>query len=478
MNGIFCANFATPRGCWEACNSAWCSECYTPHDKDCFRAAIKEDSSGFEWNSKRDKLMYKKRRDGDHLHVTMHCDLRVFRNLTFRNPIETSEVDELLLCCIRRVNLDAFWSRASKTVGATKRDVGTMLRLWESVGIVPTFQALGPFPVGDTLGYGLAIAMVLKSLEPGAYNSNYQQFETIRRLRCGFSNTYAASLQCFENMHSLGMDKSKIHLSKCPSQSLWFEKFALGCSLRMGAEVHSDKAVSLPLVHAFFSLIEQEWKGAESLPERSKLASIGAYVAVAFCGSFRGPEVFLVDLFGLRQYLQTPMFEESLNNIEYVVVPLLGTFKGETGIQYHLTPMVARTGSGSEVKRWLLRLIGVCEEAGITHGPAFCDSFGNVAKTEVYENAILERFCVIQRQSSLIPKDVNVYEDFGVSRSFRRGSTSEARVRGVTDRDVDFINRWRNHENAKGRKPRRSMRDHYSDIEILVPGLLRYSMAL
>jgi hypothetical protein len=177
--------------------------------------------------------------------------------------------------------------------------------------------------------------------------------------------------------------------------------------------------------------------------------------------------------------MEKPMFEKSLNNVEYVIVPLLGHFKGETGIQYHLTPLVARTGSGIEVKKWILRLIGVREEVGITNGPAFCDSFGNIAQTKIYENAILERFCVIQRlPNSPIAKDVNVYEEFGVRRSFRRGSTSEARVRGVDDKIVDFINRWRNYENAKGRKPRRAMRDHYTDIEILVPGLLQYSMAL
>jgi hypothetical protein len=173
------------------------------------------------------------------------------------------------------------------------------------------------------------------------------------------------------------------------------------------------------------------------------------------------------------------MFEPELNNLEFVIVPLLGEFKGKTGIQYQLTPLVARTKSGIEVKRWILRLVGVRDEAGITNGPAFCDSFGNVAKTKIYENAILERFCVIQRQdNSPIPRDVNVYDDYGVSRSFRRGSCSEARARGVDDRDVDCTNRWRNHENARGRKPRRAMRDHYSDIEILVPALLRYSMAL
>ena len=32
MNGIFCANFATPRSRWQACHSMWCGSCYTPSD--------------------------------------------------------------------------------------------------------------------------------------------------------------------------------------------------------------------------------------------------------------------------------------------------------------------------------------------------------------------------------------------------------------------------------------------------------------
>jgi hypothetical protein len=43
------------------------------------------------------------------------------------------------------------------------------------------------------LGLGVAVAMLLKSLEPGRYNSKYQQFETVRKLRAGFSNLYMVS---------------------------------------------------------------------------------------------------------------------------------------------------------------------------------------------------------------------------------------------------------------------------------------------
>jgi hypothetical protein len=59
-----------------------------------------------------------------------------------------------------------------------------------------------------------------------------------------------------------------------------------------------------------------------------------AYITIAFYGSLRGSEVFLVDLHGLWEYL-TELNDPEIN---YVIVPLLGRFKGETGDKYHLTP--------------------------------------------------------------------------------------------------------------------------------------------
>jgi hypothetical protein len=78
----------------------------------------------------------------------------------------------------------------------------------------------------------------------------------------------------------------------------------------------------------------------------------------------------------------------------------------------------------------------------------------------------------------LIPDTVNVFEDYGISRSFRRGSNTHAKNQGINPKDIDLMNRWRNVENAKGRKARLDMSDHYADILQLVPALLRYSKNL
>jgi hypothetical protein len=43
---------------------------------------------------------------------------------------------------------------------------------------------------------------------------------------------------------------------------------------------------------------------------------------------------------------------------------------------------------------------------------------------------------------------------------------------------VKLINRWRTVEKAKGRKPSLPMHEHYSDIVILVPEMVKFSLGL
>jgi hypothetical protein len=98
-------------------------------------------------------------------------------------------------------------------------------------------------------------------------------------------------------------------------------------------------------------VLENEWSGDPPLAQRELISMLGAYVAIAFCGLFRGNEVFLVDLFCVRKYLQLPEVQE-----DTIIIPLLGCFKGETGERYHLTPLAASTASGIQVWRWVERL--------------------------------------------------------------------------------------------------------------------------
>jgi hypothetical protein len=125
------------------------------------------------------------------------------------------------------------------------------------------------------------------------------------------------------------------------------------------------------------------------------------------------------------------------------------------------------------------RLVQVREREGRIHGPAFCDSAGSTVEAYNYEGAIIARLVEVKDKcSDIIGPDVNLLEDFGVSRSFRRGSTLMARARGIDDRQVELINGWRKFEQARGRRPVLPMQEHYSDVKILIPEMLKYSQGL
>ncbi len=295
------------------------------------------DEDGYNWQTPDQEDVSLRARNGDHLVVPFQCDLCVFRNLTRWNSFLQEPQDALLLCCIRRINLDSVWGRESATVSATLRAASQMVKLWDTVRIPPTLPHRGPFPVEDSFGYGVAVSMVLKSLEPGKY-SNFQQFKTIRKLRAGFSNIYMSSLDGCGSLRTMGGERAKYFLTDNPTQSLWFERFCRGCLRWMGQEVRQDWAIPLECMHALLAGLETEWS-SQAWEVQVEAAELGAYAVIAFCGSFRGPEVLMVDLHGLRKYLAA---SEGVPE-DCVIVPLLGKFKGETGERHHLTPLASET---------------------------------------------------------------------------------------------------------------------------------------
>jgi hypothetical protein len=403
------------------------------------------------------------------------CDWCLFRVLTNRIPSPTNRQDEYLLCLLRRCSLDAFWAREVSTVASNRRNLELLVQLWESqVGLTPLLLRMGPFPTHDAFGVSVAVGMVLRSAQPGRYKP-HTQYETMRKLRSAFSNLFHASAQGCSTMATLGRDTAKTFLSACPTQSLWFERFARGCLRRMGQEVRQDLAMSVKVLLELLRVLNREWEDGVGV-QRERATLLGAYSAVAFCGSFRGHEVFLVDLHGLIKYSQSHLVEDGLC---YRIVPLLGRFKNEDGERYHLTPLAERTASGIELGVWVGRLVDLKLLQGLDRGPAFSNRVGQPIDTRWLELEILDRLHLIQgERPDLIPQDVNVHDEYGISRSFRRGATTQARNQGVAENDINAMNRWRNAENAQGRKPRLKMQDHYSDIRQMVPTLLRFSRAL
>ncbi len=119
-------------------------------------------------------------RDGDNLLTPFQCDVCHFTNIMGREPLEGLASDLRMIKCIRRANLDAFWSREPGTVKGTLDEAKRGLAIASSLGFAHTlFNPRGPFPVADTMGMGMAIVMLQRSLNPGKYVKGNVQYETV-----------------------------------------------------------------------------------------------------------------------------------------------------------------------------------------------------------------------------------------------------------------------------------------------------------
>ena len=79
------------------------------------------------------------------------------------------------------------------------------------------------------------------------------------------------------------------------------------------------------------------------------------------------------------------------------------------------------------------------------------------------------------RKPSLFVEGVNILEDFGLARSFRRGATTRATNAKVDERDIDWINRWNTGGEEVSTGP---MRVLYAERRLLLETFLRFSLAL
>ncbi len=122
------------------------------------------------------------------------CDLCHFRNIQKRDPLFGHRKDILLLQCIRRASLDAFWAREPSTVRANLRGAKRLEEIGDTLGMRAVCPPLGPYSDEDTFGMTLAVCILIRSLDPGK-TEEFIQFSTARGLRSVYSNIFHASSQ-------------------------------------------------------------------------------------------------------------------------------------------------------------------------------------------------------------------------------------------------------------------------------------------
>ena len=432
---------------------------------------------------KGDEKRFTVARSGDNLITHFQCDLCVFRNIHKRNPTEC-HADELALCCLRRANLDALWSRERSTVSNNARLMRRGNDYNIATGQEGMYPSMGPMPLEDVTGHAVAVQVLLASREAGKYHLDHAQYETIRKYRSVFANCWLSSVKGSAVNISTGRDQrgQPVLLSNCPTDSEWYKRFDKGLKKRMGQDVRSQLGFSIQVMLVMMDRLEERWMELAPGEEKDDVLGVIVYSLICYCNALRGNEGFKVDLAGLRKHVR-----RGLNHATspHCVAPLLGRFKGEDGERYHLLLMASVTASGLQPRKFIELLVERREEQGFYQGPAFIDQEGNEANSGGYEAIILG---VLhdhklwedgqEEDSEKLFEGVEIDEVYGVFRSFKRGAITRAQEAEVRQSDVEFMGRWRKIEQAAGRKPGRSIREHYTELAQMMDARLRFSKAL
>jgi hypothetical protein len=418
---------------------------------------------------------FKCARDGDNLMVPFQCDVCHFRNIQKRNPRPLLyPKDALALQCIRRANLDSLWSREPSTVSRNANQARTMEDLGDALGFGSVAPPMGPFPLEDTFGMKIACVTLMKSLDPGKWEATVQH-ATARRMRSVYSNLFHASFQG-ESMSVMAYETQKMFTTPCPTYGYWYQRFNLGLHKRMGDVVRSDFAVTSQIIKALLETLNEEWEDAVTLETRTRIAEMAFVLVAGYCCGLRGEEITKIDLAGLLKYLEPGRLD---TEYPHAIVPLIGRIKGETGERYHMMVLARETKSGIQAGIWADRIAEVNKARKRDRGPVFRTKKGHRAKIASFEAEFLERMIRLKiARPGLFEPGVDISESYSLFRSLRRGSTTEATKNRVAQDIIELNNRWRKFDRARGMKPSLGMKDHYTEIKLILSLLWQYSRAL
>ena len=424
--------------------------------------------------------------EGAHLCSPFQCELCWFRNLVGKDPV--LGVHDQAIYLIRRSNLDNMAGRAPSTIRGHLMETLTMVQNFERVGLPLPLQPLGPMPLGDSTGMGIAIGMQLKSITAKGRIVQNPQYATVRGVRGTASLNWQTSPFGVGESSSFAKGKGRVRPTSCPTQSDWFYYFCLGMELRMGSQAQPDHAVQMGALVHLLNLIKGDAQCAEDVgfvSDANYLWKVGAYLCVLTAASLRGHEGFYLELAGLRKYLskgkngsipigliitkEAVLSEALCSRLPHVTVALLGHFKGETKADHHLIAIASETQSGLQPRWWIEKLVMVCASEGRMHGPAFADEYGQLASSPDYNSTFQGYLLRVQLETTLIDKDVDVFKVYNTYRTLRKTATTRIERAGFGNDFVDKMNRWRSQEDAQGRQVRRRMNAHYADAALLMP---------
>jgi hypothetical protein len=296
-------------------------------------------------------------------------------------------------------------------------------------------------------------------------------------MRSLFSNIWHVSIKGSKGS-TVVRGQTKLIMTESPTNQDWYERFMLGMHKRLGDKSCPDRAISIELMLELHKVLKIELTEALRIGNTNAIDEIitaGAFSTIGYCGGLRGEEIILTSLDGMNKNMEAGL----KHSTPHVPLALRGRFKGETGEQWHFLPLALKTNSGIFVHYWISKLLALRRQQGRTSGPAFLGPKGEKVKAGHFSQSFLSRFLEIQKQRpDIIPDNVDVLEEYGMSRSWRKGSDSQALNQGLQESDINRNNRWRTKESAGTRMAKLSMINHYADARLMTKRLMQYSLCL
>jgi hypothetical protein len=155
----------------------------------------------------------------------------------------------------------------------------------------------------------------------------------------------------------------------------------------MGQIWRPNQALSNVLLLEVLSQIEERIESAQTGRDENRWTTLHTLIVTTYVLSLRGPEGFLLDQNGLRQFRKAAHMDKKK---EYLIVTLRGKIKGEHSQREHQLPCSPITSSGINVKESIDRLIKLKLTQGKVSGPAISDEDGIILPARAMDDALHE----------------------------------------------------------------------------------------
>jgi hypothetical protein len=437
-DGLFCANCYSERGSFAPCLGAWCPDCYNGSGLIEFPVAKLLDSDGVDLATDAEKTRFKGARAGDHLMTPFQCELCHFHNIYKREPRKYEIEDVEALDLIHQCCKDALWSRQTATVAHNLREEirgRKSGRRFRFPGNTP-IPSMGPYPLEDSFGMKAVMVVLERSLDPGKY-ADYVQWDTFRKARSAITNGSQAGVSGLED--TIGAyEKKRMWISKVPTHTFWFTRFAVGIHRRVGEIKKQDEAVTIDVLHACERILEVRWRITAREEEKLTVSRLGNWLVGGFCTGLRGEEQLRIELAGTRKSLRWMSKEDP-----YFMYVITGRTKGnQLSDAKFSVPCVAQTrGTGLQPGKWVTRHLGCLQKAEVTTGRLFQKRLDPPRLFEMADDGLtlLEQ---VQARTECIKDELDVWEKYGLERSLQRGVSAHAWNMGVDEDLIKAINRW------------------------------------